>query len=73
MLYKGFVLKGQNSAIKIFKIDTFQFLVVQVRHQKLYFLNKNSKANHFSKVISFKKSKFRASTPTKDNRVFTKT
>ena len=53
----GFVLKGQNSAIKIFKIDTLQPLVTPVRHQILHFLNKNSEAKHFSKIISFKKIK----------------
>ena len=51
------MLKGQKSAIKIFKIDTLQPLAAQVRHQKLRFLNKNSEAKHFSKIISFKKIK----------------
>ena len=51
------MLKGQNSAIKIFKIDTLQPLVAPVRHQKLHFLNKNSEAKLFSKIISFKKIK----------------
>ena len=46
------MLKGQISAIKIIKIG-----VALVRHQKLYFLNKNSEAKHFSKIISFKKIK----------------
>ena len=47
----------KNSAIKIFKIDTLQLLVTPVKHQKLHFLNKNSEAEHFSKIISFKKIK----------------
>ena len=50
-------MKEQNSAIKIFKIDTLQPRVAPVRHQKLHFLNKNSEAKHFSKIISFKKMK----------------
>ena len=51
------MLKGQNSALKIFKIDTLQPLVAPVRHQKLHFLSKNSEAKHFSKIIYFKKNK----------------
>ena len=51
------MLEGQNLAIKIFKIDTLQPLVAPVTHQKLQFLNKNSEAKHFSKIISFKKIK----------------
>ena len=51
------MLKGQNSALKIFKIDPLQPFIAPVRHQKLHFLNKNSEAKHFSKIISFKKIK----------------
>ena len=51
------MLKGQNSAIKIFKIDILQSLVAPVRLQKLHFLNQNSEAKHLSKIIIFKKIK----------------
>ena len=51
------MLKGQNSAIKIFKINILQPLVAPVRHQKLHFLNKNSEVKHYSKLVSFKKMK----------------
>ena len=51
------MLKGQNSAIKIFKIDTLQPLVAPIRHPKVHFANQNSEAKHFSKIITFKKSK----------------
>ena len=51
------MLKGQNSAMKVFKIDTLQPLVAPVRHQKLHFLNKNSETKHFSEIIRFKKIK----------------
>ena len=40
---------------RIFKIDTLQLLVAPVKHQKLHFLNNNSEAKHFSKIISLKK------------------
>ena len=52
-----FCAERQHFARKIFKIDTKQPLVAPVRHQKLHFLNKNSEAKHFSKIVSFKKIK----------------
>ena len=46
-----------KSAIKFFKIDTLQPFVAPARHQKSHFLNKNSEAKHFSKIVTFKKIK----------------
>ena len=64
-----FCAEKTKFCLKAFKIDTLQPLVAPVRHQKLHFLNKNSEVKHFSKIISFKKSKFWASAPTKHNRL----
>ena len=68
--------KGQHSAIKIFKIDTLQITTSCSASQasKITFsLTKTLKLNISQKLLVLKRSKFWASTPIKDNRVFTKT